>query len=293
MKICSGAVAALAASTLVAAQTPPGVANPLARHYRDGETLTYHMTGINEQWHYTADATAVVEKDAHDRNIEEFRWISMSSDAQAIRMEPSMEQFREVLSLDPARPPSTPDLGSVDPRFVGPITDLMTFYVDLWLANRVATLRHDGDHFYLPNPHAGSWADGTHVLTGECQVDFDLKLESIDPLKKIALLVVRHLPPPHPHLQFPAAWMEIPVAGTPNNWIEVSKTKDGKFEAGAGKETFDDRITVSTVDGRILSATMDDSVIVTERPCGDAAPARCGKAHSRTIHRRIAIALEP
>ena len=35
---------------------------PLTRHYRDGETLTYHMTATNEDWHYTADATGTAEK---------------------------------------------------------------------------------------------------------------------------------------------------------------------------------------------------------------------------------------
>ena len=48
-----------------------------------------------------------------------------------------------------------------------------------------------------------------------------------------------------------------PVADSANNWVEVKKTKNGKYAAGVGKETFDVTITISTADGRILSASMD------------------------------------
>ena len=293
MKIYFSAAVALIlmASTLAAAQTPPGAANPFARRYRDGETLTYHMRGINDEWHYTADATGVVKKDAEGRYLEEFHWTRMSSNGKPVAMEPSMEAFRQVLSLDPTLPPSLPDLRKADPRFIGPITDLMTFYVDVWLADKVGTLRHAGDHLYVPNPQPASWADGTQVLTGESLIDFDLTLRAIDRAKQTALLVVRHLPPPHPNLQLPAAWLERPASGTPNNWLEVSKTRDGKFDAGVGKETFDDSLTVSTLDGRILSASMDNVVIASERLCADSALTHCGDAHPHTIHRHIEIAL--
>ncbi len=292
MRIYFSAIVGLIACTVVAAQTPPQMANPLARHYRDGETLRYHMTGGNDEWHYTADAAGIVKKDAGGRYIEEFRWISMSSNGHVIAADPAMANFREVLSLDTALPPSPPDLSKVDGRFVGPITDLMTFYVDLWLANKVGVLQQPGDHFYMPNPQAGSWADGTHILTGESLIDFDLTLRAIDSAKKTAALVVRHVPPPHPNLQLPAAWMQAPVADTPNNWAQVSRTKEGNFEAGVGKETFNDSITVSTIDGRILSAAMDNVVLISERVCDDAALTHCGDAHPRTIHRHIQIALE-
>jgi len=129
------------------------------------------------------------------------------------------------------------------------------------------------------------------VLTGEDLIDFDLNFQSIDPAKKTALLVVHHVPPAHPNLQFPAAWMEAPVADTPNNWIEVAKTKEGKYQAGAGKETFDVTLTVSTADGRILSATMENPVLTSSRECDDAALTKCAAAQPHTIHRHIEIAL--
>jgi hypothetical protein len=302
--LCASLLLAAAAS----AQTPSGAAapsaqappaavpassgGPLTRHYRDGETLTYHMTAANDDWHYTADASSVAKKTASGGYVEEFRWTGMTSNGQPIALAPAMVQFRETLSLDPNWMPSGPDLSKVDLQLVGPITDLMTFYVDLWLMNKVGILQHPGDHFYVPNPQVASWADGTHVLIGTDHIDFDLNLQSIDPVKGTAVVVVRHVPPSSPNLQLPAEWMRAPVADTPNNWVEVTKTKDGKYQAEVGKETFDVSMTVSTADGRILSASMDNPVVMSARGCDDAALTKCGDAQQHTIHRHVEIVLE-
>jgi hypothetical protein len=278
-------------STLAYGQTPATGGNPLTRHYREGETLTYHMTGINEDWHYTADATSTVKKNASGSYVEEFRWTAMTSGGQPVTLAPAMTELRQTLSLDPSVMPSGPDLSKVDHAMVGPILDLMTFYVDLWIMNKVGILQHAGDHFYVPNPQPSSWADGAQVILGKDHIDFDLNIQSIDPAKQTAVVVVHHVPPAHPNLEFPAEWMQAPVAGTPNNWVEVTKTKDGKYSAGVGKETFDVTIVVSTVDGRILSATMENPVVTSARECEDAALTKCGAAQPHTIHRHIEIAL--
>jgi hypothetical protein len=299
MKCFLTALAVLLASTLVptlvpnlvSGQMPTPGGGPLTRHYRDGETLTYHMTAVNEDQHYTADASGTVKKTADGSYIEEFRWTGMTSNGQPVTLAPAMAQFRQPLSLDPNWMPSAPDLSKTDPKMVGPILDLMTFYVDLWITNKVGALQHPGDHFYVPSPQPGSWADGTRVLVGKSHIDFDLNLQSIDQAKQTAVVVVHHVPPPHPNLQFPAEWMQAPVADTANNWVEVTKTKDGKYEAGAGKETFDVTMTVSTADGRILSASMDNPVVMSGRECDDAALTKCGVAQPHTIHRHVEIAL--
>ncbi|MGD0858384.1 MAG: hypothetical protein ABR912_03600 [Terracidiphilus sp.] len=295
MKHSLPALAVLFASTLVSpfvsGQMPAPGGNPLTRHYREGETLTYHMTGVNEDWHYTADSTGTVKKNANGSYIEEFRWTAMTSNGQPVTLAPAMSEFRQTLSLDPSLMPSGPDLSKVDAKMIGPITDLMTFYVDLWITNKVGILQHAGDHFYVPNPQASSWADGARVIVGKDQIDFDLNIQSIDPAKQTAVVLVHHVPPPHPDLQLPAEWMQVPVADTPNNWVEVTKTKEGKYEAGVGKETFDVTLTVSTADGRILSATMENPVVTSMRECDDAALTKCGAAQPHTIHRHIEIAL--
>jgi hypothetical protein len=292
MKNTFTVLAVLLVSTLVSAQMPAPGGGPLTRHYRDGETLTYHMTATNEDWHYTADASGTANKTASGSYIEDFRWTGMTSNGQPITLAPEMAQFRQPLSLDPNWTPSMPDLSKVDPKMVGPITDLMTFYVDLWLMNKIGIMQHPGDHFHMPSPQNGSWADGAQVLIGMDCIDFDLNLQSIDPVKGTAVVVVRHVPPSSPNLQFPSEWMRAPVADTANNWVEVTKTKDGMYEAGVGKETFDVTMTVSTADGKILSASMDNPVVMSGRFCDDAALTKCGAPHPHTIHRHIEIVLE-
>ncbi|MGA2352713.1 MAG: hypothetical protein ABSF70_19930 [Terracidiphilus sp.] len=288
-------LAVLLASTLVSsiasAQIPAPGGGPLSRHYRVGETLTYHMTATNDDWHYTADASGTTRKTDSGSIIEEFRWTAMASNGQTITLSPTMVQFREPLSLDPNWAPSGFDMSKVDSKMVGPITDMMTFYVDLWLMNKIGILQHAGDHFYVPNPQVSSWADGTHVLIGKDQIDFDLNLQSIDPVKQTAVVVVHHVPSAKPNLQLPADWMMVPVADTANNWVEVTKTNEGKYEAGVGKETFDVTIIVSTADGRILSASMENPVLSNSRSCEDAALTKCGVAQLHTIHRHIEIVL--
>jgi len=281
----------LPVSTLLAAQAPLVGGGPLTRHYRDGEALTYHMTATNDDWHYTADATGQVKKAAGGSYVEEFRWTEMTCNGQAVSLTPATADFRQPLSLDPANIPSGPNLSAVEPRMVGPITDLMTFYVDLWLINRIGILRQAGDHFYVPNPQEGSWADGTHVLVGKDHVDFDLNIQSMDQTRRSAVVVVHHVPPAHPNLRFPAAWMEAAVADTPNNWVQVKKTKEGKYEAGVGKETFNVSMIVSTTDGRILSGSMDNPVVTSVRECDDVALTKCGEALQHTIRRHIEITL--
>ncbi len=283
--------ATLTAQTAPAPQAPAD--HPLARHYRDGESLTYRMTASNDDWHYTVLATSVVKKNPDGIFIENVQWSGMTSNGQPVTLAPGSADFRQPISLDTNRNPSGPDLSHVDPRLVGPITDLMTFYVDLWLANKIGIFQHAGDHFYVPNPQPSSWADGTRVITGEDLIDFDVTLKSIDPAAHTAILVVHHVPPPHSNLPLAAAWMQTPIADTPNNWVEVTKTQEGKYQAGVGKETFDVQVTVCTGDGKILAATMDNPVVTSGRTCDDAALTHCADSQSHTIHRHVEIALVP
>jgi len=250
------------------------------------------MTATNDDWHYTAEASGRVKKTTGGSYVEEFRWSNMTSKGQAVTLQPATAQSRELLSLDPGWMPSGPDLTKAERQMVGPITDLFTFYVDLWLVNKIGALRQPGDHFHVPNPQVGSWGDGTHVLIGKDHIEFDLNLQSIDQAKQTAVIMVHHVPPSHPNLEFPAAWMLAPVADTSNNWVEVRKTEDGNYLAAVGKETFDVSIVVSTADGRILSADMDNPVVTRRRQCHDAALTQCGDANPQTIHRHVAIVLE-
>ncbi|MCP5118954.1 MAG: hypothetical protein GY953_49740, partial [bacterium] len=89
-----------------------------------------------------------------------------------------------------------PDLRGVEPALIGPITDLMAFYVDLWLAIKSCHL---------------TGADGTRVVIGEDSIDFDITLAELDRPNEVATVVVKHVPPERSAVRLPAAWMREPV----------------------------------------------------------------------------------
>ena len=285
----------LSASTWLAAQAPASAPapKPLHRTYSEGETLAYKMTGVNESWHYSLRAQATVMKSTSGAFFEEYRWTDMTSDGKPYTMAPAMADFRQNLSLDPHFMPSLPDLSKVDPKLIGPITDLMTFYVDLWMPGMMGFVKKPGDHFYFKTGRVNSWADGSHVLTGADSIEFDFTLKSIDTAAGTALLEVKHVPPADPPIKLPAEWMKTPIADTPNNWVEVVKQSDGKFEAGVGQEAFTVDLTVSLADGKILSGAMDNIVKTIHRTCDDQALTQCTPPEPHQIERKIEIALEP
>ena len=273
---------------------PAGTSSTLlARQYQDGEKLSYHMMATNKDrlktLSYEAQADGIVKKDAAGHFFEEFQWSGLIWNGQALAIPPANADFRQILSLDPGFKPQFPDMRKAFPALVGPVLDLMTFYVDLNLAIHNGELNHPGDHAYVKLGIPASWAAGEGLILGEDSIDFDLTLREVDFAAKTATLLVRHVPPAQPAIHIPTAWMHEPVADTANNWVEVGKNADGTYTASIGKETFDDVIKLSLVDGRVLSATMDNPVEVLERKCTDAALASCGDPIRYEIHRQIEI----
>jgi hypothetical protein len=263
----------------------------LTRRYREGERLTYKMKATNDNWQYEIQATGLVRRDSTGKYLEEYAWSSLISNGAAVTLPPASIQFRQMLSLDPDKTPSIPDLSVVHPMLIGPITDLLTFYADLWLATKVGKLTRAGDHLYQKVGAPASWADGNNVVLGEDSIDFDITLTNIDESAKIATLLVQHVPPEQPQVRLATAWMRDPVADTPNNWVQVTG-KDGSFVAAVGKETFDVRMEVSIVDGKILSGTIENPVRAKERTCQDAALTKCGDSRPLQILRNIQISLD-
>ena len=263
----------------------------LTRRYKEGELLTYHMKGANDNWRYEALAAGVVKKGSDGRFVEEYAWSGLMSNGAAVMLPPASINFRQTVSLDPGIYPAAPDLSDVHPMLVGPITDLLTFYVDFWLAARTGSLNHAGDHRFLPLGTPGSWADGIRVVLGQSSVDFDMTLGNIDQSRGIIALTVRHVPPQQPQEQLPAAWMQKPVADTPNNWVQVTKQED-RFQAAVGKETFEVHLDISLVNGEILSGTMENVVDEQERDCQDEALSHCGPPRNHPIRRHIELSLD-
>jgi len=280
----------MAALQLSFAQDSP--ASPLLRRYTEGEKLSYHMKGSNDGWNYEVQANGVVKKDAKGNFVEEYAWSDFKSSAPMTMSQASLN-FRQTISLDPAMPPSIPNLSVVQPFLIGPITDMLTFYADLWMATKQSTLAHAGDHTYIKLGIPASWADGNYVILGEDSVDFDLTLKDVNAIAHTATLLAKHVPPAQHTVKLPAPWMLAPVADTANNWIDVKKNAAGKYVAEVGKETFDVEIKVSLKDGKIQTATLENLVQAHHRECSDAAYLECGPPTDHQIRRHIELSLVP
>jgi hypothetical protein len=290
MKIdCVRSLAFLGACSWMFAQGAPRH-SLLDRRYREGEMLVYRMKATNEGRPYEAQASGVVKKDSSGAWVEEYAWSNVIFNGAAFSLPPASVNFRQVLSLDPRKPPAIPNLAIVHPTLIGPITDLLTFYADLWLAERMGVLSKPGDHAYKEHGTPTSWADGNYVVLGEDSIDFDITLTHVDTARELAMLLIRHVPPKTPQVKLPAAWMREPVVDTPNNWINVTR-KSGKYVAEVGKETFDVHLTVSLLDGKILSGTIENPVKARARDCQDAALTNCGAPRPHQILRQIEISL--
>src|SRR5215472_19082454 len=159
------------------AQDSSASAGLLSRRYRDGERLSYLMKGRNNGGAYEIRLTALVKKRADGQFVEEYAWSEFVVDGVPEALTPASREFRQAVTLAGGSPFITmPDLSKVQLGLIGPVTDLLTFYADLFLATHAGQLRETGDRFVFVNPIAPSWADGTRVLIGEDSVDFDIQL---------------------------------------------------------------------------------------------------------------------
>ncbi|HSB13659.1 MAG TPA: hypothetical protein VLE22_04320 [Bryobacteraceae bacterium] len=262
----------------------------LSRRYRDGERLNYLMKGRNNGRTYEVRLTAVVKKGTDGQFVEEYAWSDLVVDGVPQLLTPASREFRQAVTLAGGSPFTMPDLSKVQPGLIGPVTDLLTFYADLFLATHAGQLREPGDRFFFANPTVGSWADGTRVLIGEDSIDFDIHLTAVDRSRGVATLLVKHVPPKAPKIRIPAEWMREPVAGVPNNWVQVRKAA-GAYIGAVGKETFDVELTIRLSSGEILSATMDNRVEAMERECVDVELSNCGERRPDPTIRHIEMSL--
>ena len=265
----------------------------LVRRYRPGETLLYDMTATNQEknsvTHYEARASGTVRTDSGGTFFEEYAWSNLRINDHRVALPPSSLKFRQRLSLSPAYRLAIPDLGRIHPALVGPVVDFLTFYADVQMAMREPALEQPGDHVYVNDGGINSWADGRRIVTGEDAIDFDITLADVTLRDSVVTLVVRDVPPAHPVIASGAPRMLPPVGDTPNNWVQVSRADSGRYVAAVGKETFVATIRLSLADGRVRTATLDNSVDVLERDCRDSTLTQCGPPVRYTITRRIQI----
>jgi hypothetical protein len=271
-----------------AAQDVAPAGRLLVRRYVEGETFAYLMKGKNNANSYDVTITATVKKNADGRFVDELAWSNGIVNGVPRQLSPAAQAIRVAVTLEGGVPFVLPNFTGAR-GLVGPVTDSLTFYSDLFVAMHGGTLNKAGDHLRVPIPMAPSWAGGL-VIIGEDSFEFDITLTTVDTAHGTARLLVKHVPPAAPKIRIPAEWMREPVADTPNNWVQVEKTATG-FDASIGKETFDVDLTVNLADGKILSATMDNPVTAVTRSCKDEALTQCGPSRPDPTFRHIEMTL--
>jgi hypothetical protein len=265
--------------------------DPLERRYALGETLRYAMTGAHENpartTRYTAECEGVVRQREDGAFYEETRWTRLEVDGAAVELDEASAAFRQHVSLDPRFEMPVPDVSAVSPRLIGPIFDLMTFYVDAHPSLREGRLAAAGDRAFVAHGSPNSWADGQFVVIGEDCIDFDLTLVEVG--EASARLRVRHVPPGASSVRLPAIWMLEPVGDAPNNWVQVTRDGSGGFQASVGAESFDVDLSIARPSGRIERATMDNPVDLVTRSCKDETLGDCGDRVRSRIRRLIEL----
>src|SRR5258708_5424083 len=291
-------LAALAgAPSAIGDETPVPEASPLARRYTEGQTLVYRIRGSNHgrdlTTSYAAQARGFVRRDPGGWLYEEFAWIELEHDGKPIELPEASLAFRQRLSLTRDSPMQIPNLSTLHPALVPAVLDLLNFYGDLSLAGRLPQLRAAGDRAYFAHNLAHSWADGRVLLVGEAAVDFDVSLVDVKAAERTATVSLRHVQPTEPAIKISADWMRKPVAEGPNNWTQVRRTPAGKYVASIGREVVKVTLILDTTDGRLVSATLDNSVDVLERECDDFALARCGEPVRYRVYREVELLSGP
>ena len=193
---------AAACMPLTAQDTPPAE-RLLSRRYVEGDRIHFLMKAQNDGSTYEVCITATTKKASDGRFIEEFAWSDMVVNGAPRALAATSQAFRLAVTLEGGAPFEMPDL-STAPGLIGSVTDLMTFYSDLFLAMHQGALRKAGDHFYFPSPTTASWADGAVVMVGEDHIDFDITLTAVDTVSHLATLLIKHVPPPVPKIRLDA-----------------------------------------------------------------------------------------
>jgi hypothetical protein len=62
----------------------------------------------------------------------QYAWSGLISDGASYSLPEASQQFRQKLSLEPDVSLSVPDLSHAQAKIIGPLTDLLTIYSDLW-----------------------------------------------------------------------------------------------------------------------------------------------------------------
>jgi len=112
----------------------------LARRYVEGNRLRYRITGNENGTTYQVTIVATTTKRTDGRFVEEIAWSDMVVNGAPRALTPTSQAFRVAVTLEGGAPFDWPDLSKA-PGIIGPVTDMLNFYADLFLVRHQGSLR--------------------------------------------------------------------------------------------------------------------------------------------------------
>ena len=151
-----------------------------------------------------------------------------------------------------------PDILGWDMAVVGPVTDLLTFWVAISPQAGIDKVSKVGQSYVLPEAPVASWANGVDIPVGQDCIQISITLKELG--ESTAVFETRFMPPEEASLKMLKSWMdESVVEGTPNNFQQQMSMGEAAMVMW-GREYFVVTSTVRRADGMLLSATMSNEL---------------------------------
>jgi len=183
-----------------------------------------------------------------------------------------------------------------DPVIVELATDLYAFFQALSAPAGMGRLSRVGDEYDNPEPLTGDFSGEADFPIGEDIYSQRLRFVSLD--RAVATYQANAFPPAKPAIEMHREWMQPPVCGSgpnnfrPNNFQMVQRRAQG-FVVAWGCEEFHITSKVDRESGRILSASMEDTLRWRVKFCSDEQLSDCIDRPDFARRRQVALMLKP
>ena len=243
------------------------------RHYVPGQSYRYELRERSEgsaREQVAVSKHTVIARDGVP--YERIEWVSLSDteegDLTALTKEvpPAELSLRPGAAIDFAKPAD-------NPRMMGAVTDLITFFTAVSPQMGVTEVRRAGETYVRPEVVIGDFADGKEFLAGRSCNGVTITLQALDAETATYRTVLQ--PPDRGCPALSRDWMNGPVCGNRDNTFEMIRRQAPGFVAAWGCEKITIVSRVSRRTGAIVDAEMDNQLTWKMKFCMDDALTQC------------------
>jgi len=268
----------------------------LGRIYKEGDIYRYKLT-CTEFHNGKPESTIIsvcelkVGRNSNEVYFDEIRWLTKKT----ITQKDTIDQSDKATLVKPYRISLLP-LGKLDlpkieiPAMTEPIQDFNTFFVAVSPQLGTTALKAQGDSIMKKDLVKADFSNGDFILKGDdC---FTIKFKMTGVTKKLVLTEVSFLPPNEICFPYLLDEMKTPVVDTTiNNFQMVQPMGDQKFNIQYGREIFYINTTTQRKDGKILGATMNNTLNLKLKLNCDKDYKNCENEFPFTIQRDLKLEL--